>query len=293
MNEEMLSIASQSDLEEMSLLNVPFMKELNAEIEAQRSGLIRWDVLKDDGVITGCHRTVLLSGWGFLYGVYVRPSDSNIWTCYKLVQHTVGDLSGQITEGFITWIDDQPSWKSVMMKRLDFTASPSPVYRIFFQDKGLQNLLRSESKEESLHWRMAVPQDCPFIEDLGRYNSSFVNSIVAHADFRDFDSRSGWLVGENGREVAAAIRWFIYGDTLFLMFSLSVVPELDITPAVIKLLSLVNLDNINTYRVNLEYQRKMTLLRLSGFSPYTNERGHETGYLSKIIKGTLPCENTN
>lgn len=65
MNEEMLSIASQSDLEEMSLLNVPFMKELNAEIEAQRSGLIRWDVLKDDGVITGCHRTVLLSGWGF------------------------------------------------------------------------------------------------------------------------------------------------------------------------------------------------------------------------------------
>ncbi|WP_151737568.1 hypothetical protein [Paenibacillus tengchongensis] len=290
MDTEILHMASLADLEEMSKLNIPFMKELAAEIQAWRSGLIRWDVLRINNTIMGCHRTVLLSGWGFLYGVYVRPENHNIWSCYKLVQHAVESLSASMTEGFMTWIDDMPSWKSVMMKRLEFSASGTPVYRLFFEDSGLQKLRKAELADDSCRWRLAVPGDSAAITDLAQHQSSFIDSVNLQHDFED--ANAGWYVGENIRGMAAAIRWCIYGDTLFLMFTLSSSPELDITAAVIQLLAEVDRDGIATYRINLEYLRKITLLRLSGFSPYTNECGHETNYLYKSIKGTILCETT-
>ncbi|AIQ52140.1 hypothetical protein [Paenibacillus sp. FSL R7-0331] len=288
MDTEIYSTATLSDLEEMSRLHIPFMKELPAELEAWHSRLIRWEVLKNNGLIMGCHRTVLLSGWGFLYGVYVRPENHNIWSCYQLVQHTVDSLSGCVTDGFITWIDDMPSWKSVMMKRLKFSSSVRPVYRLFFKDTGLQRLRQAEIKDSWLQWRYAVPEDSTAIESLAEAQSSFIDSVNLSGDFTN--PESGWFVGEDELGIAAGIRWCIYGDTLFAMFTLSSRPELDITAAIVQLLAVLNRDGLTTYRINLEHQRKITLLRLSGFSPYTNECGHETHYLFKSVKGNVLCE---
>jgi hypothetical protein len=80
------------------------------------------------------------------------------------------------------------------------------------------------------------------------------------------------------------MNWWIHGDTLEIHFTLSQQPEFDITSGIVHLLSALDNEELSYLKINLEFERKLTLIRLLAFGPKTYRNGYQTTLLFKPIR---------
>ncbi|MEK5209702.1 hypothetical protein [Psychrobacillus sp. FSL H8-0510] len=262
-------------------LNIPFNYKSTIDIELNELNYkkFRWIICEEEGVITGFHRSIIIEGWGFLAGVFISEKNSDPWLLNKLVKYAISDLSHRGCIGVIAWDTHPLSNKTPILIRLGFSQYPFLVYRFIFDINGI-NSLRIIPKANQIKWRLGNSEDYRNIKSLLNTKSSFIDSLPIKPE----GEGDNWVVLQEKNAIIAAINWSVHGNVLEIFFTLSSLIGLDIMDGLQFLVSEVIKNNdIELLKINLEQNRKITLMRLMSCHPKTYQKGYENTCLVRKV----------
>jgi hypothetical protein len=277
---DQFSLATIDDLKELNEIDIPynFKKNISLELSSKNSEHFRWIVKRENNEIIGFHRSLIVSGWGFLSGIFIKKENIDQWLLPKLVAYAINDLKTKGCSGLIAWDDSPPSYKTTILKRYGFSTFPSIINRIIFDREGIERLLNN--RQEKDNWLNAQKKDIKHIVKL----TQMVDSYIKLSEFKDTE-KSLWLVNYKDDRLIAAINYWIHGNTLEIHFSFSEDPSHDITEGIQKLATKVKYENAVQYlKVNLEPERILSFIRLTSFGALTYQNGYKNTCLVRSLK---------
>ncbi|WP_214803164.1 hypothetical protein [Exiguobacterium sp. ERU656] len=268
-----LSIATISDINELKKMDIPFNFKKNIELEINSGShkSFEWIVAKEKEQIIGFHRTMIVSDIGFLSGIFIndKVESKNPWIAHSLVLYSLESLKKSNIVSLVAWDSDIESHKSKILMKNDFYVSKSLYRRLIFSKNGISSLLNSKL-EPTIKWDIASESDSLSITKLAKNKQEFLAGLV----IKNHEYKN-WIVKRINGVVEAAICWWSHGNTLEVHFSISNDPTLDIIDGIINILNLVEKkEELEFFKINLESERLLTMLRLSTYKPYTYKEGY-------------------
>ncbi|WP_137791897.1 hypothetical protein [Bacillus sp. E(2018)] len=277
---DQFTVATSKDIAELNDLEIPFNFKNNISLELTEENLnrFRWILKRKDSRIVGFHRSFIVSGWGFLSGIFIQRDNTDQWLLPKLVNYAIKDLISNGCSGLIAWDDSPPSYKTDILKRYGFTEYPSCINRLFFNREGIEKL--SFTSQQNAGWSISTERDVKNILLLAKRVSSYIN-----LDNLKEVKESFWIVKYHEGNIVAAINYWVHGNTAEVHFSISENVSLDITGGIQALaLKVSNIQRIQFLKINLEPERVLTLIRLTSFGACTYRNGYKNTCLIRALQ---------
>lgn len=248
-----------------------YKNNIKAEICGKNSQNFIWIIMEDDGVLCGFTRSKKLTNWWSIEGLYISERVNDIWCAYKITNYTIVKLSSMHIRGILTWTDSTETPKAQIFRRHNFSPYGKRVYRfILFHQSILKLQSLTLSANTNDNWDYANTNQYQKIINLSKNSNSFIENI--NIDRKN--QLTKWFVYNHGSDILAAICWWKHEDLIEIHFTLSKEQGFDCIDGIIKLINLELDKSINQIKINLEYDRFKSLMRILQISPSTYNNGY-------------------
>lgn len=217
----MYKIADINDIEIITKLPIHFHYIKNAVYELTTPEIFRWILKIESGKVVALHRSIVINETGFLAGIYLDYNSNETFLCLDILKQALIDLRKKPIK-YLRSVADPKSPKNTLLKHFGFQRLLS-CYMLFLPNRkeiDKVNLL-AEGWDMS-EWTIIQDYQCQFKNVL---LDPYFNDISYKESYWCLNNKSG-----------ALINWFIYGNTIEILYCFSQDIAYNFTKGIIKII---------------------------------------------------------